>query len=273
MQTPSKVIGFIGKDFRTDNLSGASDFRGYDLTRANFAGLNIPGTRFREACLTKACFTETNLSFSNFVGACLAQANLEKANLEEANLSRANLTRAKLSKANLTDANLISGYLTDADLSGANLAVADLRYNDLTRANLTNANLSGAKLIGANLTAANLTGSNLDGADLSGANLRNVIGIGTRDEEVQFAKELMNAINTQEGSISLKPYHFYHKEYLRGHGLTSGWIFPSEHELAVFSRNCPTLAKYLNSNDEEALAIIREVASGKLSVFDATFHY
>ncbi|HET6159951.1 MAG TPA: pentapeptide repeat-containing protein [Dongiaceae bacterium] len=89
-----------------------------------------------------------NLSRMNFAGLNLHDADLSNAEMREVDLSgcdlqRANLRRAMLAGANLQDANLAKADLTEADLSDANLRNADLCGADLTGADLWRANLIG----------------------------------------------------------------------------------------------------------------------------------
>ena len=82
-----------------------------DLSRSNFAGLNLHDTD-----LSNAEMTDSDFSGCNF----------QKANLRRASLARANLQDANLAKADLREADLSDADLRNADLRGANLEKADL---------------------------------------------------------------------------------------------------------------------------------------------------
>jgi len=106
------------------NLSG-SDFRGADLSNANFSPLEArPG----EGTMTT--------TYRNILKYC----NFSGAKLHNANMQRAVLWFAKFTGADLTGANF-----TDADLSRADFAGADVSGADFTRADLDEANFVGAK--------------------------------------------------------------------------------------------------------------------------------
>jgi len=104
-------------------LSG-SDFRGANLTRANFYPLEgRPGEG------TLATTYRNILKYCDFSGAQLGSANLQ----------RAVLWFAKFNGADLKDTNFMDADLSRADFSGANIAGADF-----TRADLDGANFVGA---------------------------------------------------------------------------------------------------------------------------------
>ena len=106
------------------NLSG-SDFRGSDLSNANFSPLEArPG----EGTMTT--------TYKNILKYC----NFSGAKLHNANMQRAVLWFAKFTGSDLTDANF-----TDADLSRADFAGADVSGADFTRADLDGANFVGVK--------------------------------------------------------------------------------------------------------------------------------
>ena len=99
-----------------------SDFRGADLTRANFSPLEYkPGqgtlvTPMKNFC--RSCdFSGARLEEANFFRLDLRFARLVGADLRNANLAETDLSKADLSGANLTGADL-----TEADLDGAILA-------------------------------------------------------------------------------------------------------------------------------------------------------
>jgi uncharacterized protein YjbI with pentapeptide repeats len=104
-------------------LSG-SDFRGADLTKANFYPLEgRPGEG------TLATTYRNVLKYCDFSGATMHDADME----------RAVLWFAKFKGADLTGTNF-----TDADLSRADFAGADIAGADFTRADLDGANFVGA---------------------------------------------------------------------------------------------------------------------------------
>ena len=98
-----------------------SNFRGADLTRANFSPLEYkPG----QGTLVTP--------MKNFCRSC----DFSGARLEDANFFRLDLRFAKLTGADLRGANLAETDLSKADLSGADLTGADVREADFDGANL-----------------------------------------------------------------------------------------------------------------------------------------
>jgi len=93
-----------------------------------------------------------DLSRSNFAGLNLHDADLSNAEMTEVDLSGCNLQRANLRRATLTGANLQNTNLAKADLNEADLSDADLRNADLRGADLTGADLWRANLIGVCIT-------------------------------------------------------------------------------------------------------------------------
>jgi uncharacterized protein YjbI with pentapeptide repeats len=229
----------------------------------DFSKLYLVTADFRDSDLTNSCFAGANVSFSdltavNFTRSKLVNAIFRGANLEKACLLEADLSFSDFSVSNFSGANLKSVVAQKADLEEVNLTGADLTGADLRGAILALSNLRGA-----NLTNANLTGANLIASDLTGATLTGAIGLGTREEEVQFAKDLLALILSGQGSLRMERYHSDPKT----HSL-EGWAFkddPSPGPKA--SLKYPTLARFFLVDDDIALAALSRVASGELSVF------
>lgn len=99
-----------GKDCQSCNLFQA------DMAYRDVPGVNLSGSRLRQA----------NLSLTTLNNADLSKANLSIANLFGARLTSANLTKANLERATLVGAYLGSANMTGAILTGANLSGAEL---------------------------------------------------------------------------------------------------------------------------------------------------
>jgi len=206
----------------------------------------------------------SSLSGANLAGDCLINCNLAIETLTHTNLSGADLRWADLSGTDVRWANLSGADLRSADLSGADLTKANLTNANLTNANLAYTNLSYVKLDGANLTDVNLTGSNLSRADLSGLCLKSAKGIGTKEEEIEFAQELVKLLDEKRGQLEMSEWHTCQTIHC-----IAGWAFPNEENPEPkASLKYPTLVKYFLASNEEAMEGLRRVASGIESVFD-----
>ena len=170
---------------------------------------------------------------------------------ESGNLSHASLSDANLSDADLRDANLRNAKLSNADMRNANLSYADMRKADLRNSDMRKADLRYADLAGANLSGANLTG---------------VLGLGSKAEEIKFAKTLLEFLKVNPGALNMDSWHGENK---RGttHDLAGFYAPDSQNPGAVASRALPTLAKYFYSGNFVVMQALERVASGKESVF------
>ena len=92
-----------------------------DLSRADLAGMVLPGANLAGVNLQGANLRETILENANFLGADLQGVNLRQAELRKADLSEANLNRANLRQADLRDANLVEASIAGVDLGQAKL--------------------------------------------------------------------------------------------------------------------------------------------------------
>jgi hypothetical protein len=91
-----------------------ADCSSADLTRFDFAGLNLRGIKMNRALLRGA----------SFIGADLRAANLIGATLQQARLDRSDLSRARLSGANLVSASFENACLAKAEMEFALMARA-----------------------------------------------------------------------------------------------------------------------------------------------------
>lgn len=123
-QTPQRLTA---DELRMAYFKGTRDFTQKDLSNLKLKRVDLTGSMFHGA-------------------------NLTKINLSGSNLAGVDFGRSSLVRANLRDAMLVKAYLSNADLQEA-----DLRGADLRGAYLLNANLRGTNLCGANLTGAKLS--------------------------------------------------------------------------------------------------------------------
>jgi uncharacterized protein YjbI with pentapeptide repeats len=213
--------------------------------------------------LNGAEWSNTNLSNS-----VLSYSNLENAKLNNANLTRAVLTETNLTKAECNNARFREASLVGACFADANLTDALLDFTNLTNTNFTGAILKSvsfacANLKDANLTDADLTNADLTGANLSGINLERAIGIGTKENEIQHAQQILEILDSGEGTLNMDFWHTCQTSHC-----LAGWILQDEPNPAQkASLLCPTLAQFFLSSEEEAMNALENVASGKMSVF------
>lgn len=132
------------------------DFTGQVLSELDLSGLDLSGSTFKAAILTKA----------KLVGTILAEADFTLANLSEADLSEANLTKATLTHADCSKAIFHKASLDEVQAGGAIMAGAWL-----TAASMKNAKAERACFSYADLTGAVFDYSRLDNADFSKARL------------------------------------------------------------------------------------------------------
>ena len=196
----------------------------------------------------------------------LQGADLERANLQDADLKGADLKNANLKNANLRDAILEDAILEDAFLTGANLIGADLREAILTDANLKGANLRDADLKGADLKGADLTDANLRDAILQGANLQNTKGFATKEQEMQSAQAILEALSIPKNELNMTDWHTCETAHC-----LRGWEeVLKEVDGSQATHNLPTLCQYFYSSKEEAMAALERGASGEESIYNET---
>jgi uncharacterized protein YjbI with pentapeptide repeats len=230
-------------------------FNGADLTCANFNQANLEGCSFINAGLIEAYFGNSNLKGANLKNATATKACFTGSDVTESNLESAHLAHAILRHTNLTAANLDTCYLKKADLTRVVLQNANLTSVDFTQADLTYADLSDS----------NLTDADLSGAILSDVNLRGAIGLGTREDEIAFARDLLRKLAIGEGKLSMR--HWHSPNCGTTHCL-AGWAFPKEeYPGQKASLKYPTLAQFFFSTRDEAMNALKLVAAGELSVF------
>src|SRR5580692_10123799 len=200
-------------------------FSWMDLTGLNFRGRNLSDADFTGAILVGCKFVNARLDHTVFFGADLQEADLSEASLRRADLRGACLRGADLTGADLFDADLREGTIAAADrekglrilepvdrtanaqgaiLAGANLERSRLSGVIALKADFTDAVMKDCKLVRANLKQAKMSGVDLSGADLSGADLS---GADLQDAVLVGAKTYSwNVQNTNmEGVLTDKP--------------------------------------------------------------------
>lgn len=128
--------------------AGQRDFSYVNLAGIDLRGINLVGTSFRGADLTRARLDGTSLINTDFRGAKLNHATLTAADLSWANLTKAELEGADITSATLVGTTLVGANISKTDLQGANLKGAFLTDVDLTQAVASGAILNGSELGG-----------------------------------------------------------------------------------------------------------------------------
>lgn len=128
---------------------GGTNFRGADLTDANFTKATLKNTNFRGAILTRTQWKHTQkLDLARVGDSILAKPSVRnllvsgngyKKSYVGENFKGANLTGVNLNEANLKEADLSEATLQEANLEGANLTKSQAVGTDFTHAYLTGA--------------------------------------------------------------------------------------------------------------------------------------
>jgi hypothetical protein len=113
------------------------------------------------------------------------------------------------------------------------------------------------------LTDADLRGANLGGADLTGARLQGAIGIGTKQAEMEFALRLVEQLDAKQDSAIKQKWRF-NPSYVMCVYPKDFDYFPGKERSLLY----PTLARFFDSQGDEALIALRKIATGELSVFN-----
>jgi uncharacterized protein YjbI with pentapeptide repeats len=135
---------------------GGTNFRGADLTNANFTKATLASTNFRGAILTRTCWKDTQkLDLARVGDSILAKPSVRNL-LVSGNGYKKSYIGEKLKGANLTGVNLNDANLKEADLSEATLQGAHLEGANLTKSQAIGTDFTKASLTGACLEAWNI---------------------------------------------------------------------------------------------------------------------
>ena len=225
--------------------------------------------------------TEKQLQGAQLPFAHLESTILVNTNLSNANLSNANLFRANLDGANLTEANLSLVYARGVrfpiKLTNSNFYMANLIGTEFSNTHLYSVNFTKAVLIGANLSNADIRDAIFDEADLTGADLRgvnlklaaslrNVRGLSTKTEEMNYAQAIVDILNIDGNELNMNDCRIskYSNSLL-------GWQSRLQNvNITVASNQIPTLAYYVagKTTNQSAMVALQKVASGKESIWN-----
>ncbi|MGD1701806.1 pentapeptide repeat-containing protein [Dapis sp. BLCC M229] len=146
-------FAWIRKIAITFAAMGGTNFRGADLTDADFSHSTLPSTNLRGATLTRTLWHKTQ-------------------KLDCAILDNTILASSKIRDLLVIGNGRRKSYV-GANLRGVNLMYADLSYANLRQADLSEATLKKALLESANLTEVQAIATNFTGAKLTGACIEN----------------------------------------------------------------------------------------------------
>ena len=168
---------------------GGTQFRGADLTDANFAQANLKradfsNSRKRPTKFTRICWHDAKQ---------LNRACLGSSILRDAKVRTLLTTPEKGYKQDFTGANLSGAFLKGADLESAIFRDADLSEASLESAVLKDANLTRAQAVGTNFTRASLTGATIESWNIDSTTILKAI-----DCEFIFLLENMDSSGSRE---------------------------------------------------------------------------
>ena len=139
----------------------------------------------------------------------------------------------------------------------------DRPHADFIRAKLIEANLSGADLRWADLTGADLSGADLSGADLTEADLDQVVGLGSKDLEIEKIKFVLEQLE-HGATLAMGRWHACDTSHC-----IAGFLFPDvECPGQKASLLVPTAAKYFFSSNDVALSAMKRIATGEESIWN-----
>ncbi|MEM7554615.1 MAG: pentapeptide repeat-containing protein [Cyanobacteria bacterium P01_A01_bin.84] len=142
---------------------------GYNLERANLAGLKGNFIQLKQANLVEANLEKAQLEGGSFVGSNFSGANLNKIDIKDTRFDRAIFKETNLSKANIyysdfkevtfEKAYMEKAVFTKVDLTGAKFKQANLESSQFINVKLREANLNEASLKKAKLSQCSIYGS------------------------------------------------------------------------------------------------------------------
>ena len=161
-----------------------SNLDGYNLKKANLAGLKGDYIQMNQTNLIEANLEKAQLEGGSFVGANFLQANLKKIEIKDTRFDRAifkesNLSEAYIYKSHFKEvafekANMEKIVIHNVDLSGSNLKQANLESAQLTNVQLREANLIQASFKKAILQECSVYASTFIETNLEGINIENI---------------------------------------------------------------------------------------------------
>jgi len=165
--------------------------QGGDMTRGDFAGLDLCGFNFADRDLTEADFAACQLIGADFSGADLTRANFAGADLTDARFTGArmqetNLGRTRLDRTDLGNALLIKATLSEAE--GRNTIFAGATLDSVSA---IKPRLAQASFMGAMLKEVNFLDAELDDANFDQANLEKLILLNSQADQATFRGAVM----------------------------------------------------------------------------------
>jgi len=166
---PSAKVDWSGCIKKNLMMSG-NDFKGADLSEADFSLTDLRNNNFSGANLSKARFIRAWFTGSVADGADFSRAEGYRAGLQSISAKGAKFESAELQRANFGGSNLAGANFEKAELGRTTYDKADITDVDFTLANLSRADLSKATFTKApRFEKAFMFLTRIEGLDLSGA--------------------------------------------------------------------------------------------------------
>ncbi|MDJ0797967.1 MAG: pentapeptide repeat-containing protein [Calothrix sp. MO_167.B12] len=129
--------------------TGATSFRGANLTDADFTGATLKNTDFRKATLIRTCWRDTKKidlirPGNTYLKNTQVRQLLPTGQGQDKNFDTLPLRGINLQGANLADASFIAADLSEANLQDADLSRAKLKQTQLDATDFTGATLTGS---------------------------------------------------------------------------------------------------------------------------------
>ena len=152
---------------------------GYNLERANLAGLKGDFIQLKQANLIEA-----NLEKAQFEGGSFVGSNFSRANLNKIDIKDTRFNQSVFKETNLSEANIYYSDFKDVSFEKANMKKIAFTRVDLTGAKFKQANLESSQFINIKLREANLNEASLKKAKLSQCSIYGSSFIHTNLEDV-----------------------------------------------------------------------------------------
>ena len=247
------------------------------LTSSSFLENRFENFRANQMTFSFSFMTKVVFVNGQFTAADFEATDFDKCTFVNCHFSKVNLTCAQFDGCHFQDCTFSEVMFKDMVIFKCKFVNCHFQRESFTRASFTlcdfrNCNFSFCSLIvdflesdfrdcnfrGADFTEANLTGSNLKSSDLTG-----VTGLGSKEDEINFANWLLALLKEDDERLTMYAWHCR-----TGHCL-AGWRCLDEQEPSKkASTMIPTLAAYFLEVKEEAIDGLQRVASGEESIWN-----
>jgi uncharacterized protein YjbI with pentapeptide repeats len=168
-------LGFRFKEGKCVNAEGAEglnpgfigqcgDLRLNIIGNMDWVDMDLRGSRFDQATLTKIKFSNADVSDTSFELAALVEVDLSKQKIKNVNFTNAKFVNSNFSKTSFENVKMMDVELREANLDGVVLKDIDFTKSNFFKASLKGADLRGAKMEKCDLRRADLSKVKYDGA-------------------------------------------------------------------------------------------------------------